>query len=92
MPDTGISASTKLSEADVAGAIEKALRLDGDAVHRVWQSPIQTTDGHRTYTLYSRKIGARAWPVIGAVIRQVSDVSIDWPAKSEGQAVIRART
>ena len=75
----GIAASTKLPVDFVARTIERALKLPVELVHCVWKAPIQTSDGHATFALYSRRLTARAWPLIGPVLRRVDNVSIDWP-------------
>ena len=65
-----------VSDATFARLADRLRALPTSAVHCVWRATITSSKGEPTYTLYSRKLGGRDWPIIGGLIRTVNSVTI----------------
>jgi hypothetical protein len=73
---TGVANATAVDRAVVQGAFDKAEKLDGNEIHRVWRSDIRKNDA-ATYTLFSRRPAWHAAPVIGSLLQAVNPLDID---------------
>lgn len=75
---SGLARETGMSQTEVLNALGIACGVPDEAVHKVWKSDIKSSGGEEGYALYSRRPALlKSLPVVGWVVRKVTDVTID---------------